>query len=41
MDDKKIRYDAACLEIIALKASDLILTSPVVDDDNVADDDWT
>ena len=40
MDDKKIRYDAASLEIVALKTSDLILTSPVADN-NVADDDWT
>ena len=40
MDDKKIKYDAASLEIVELKESDLILTSPVFDND-VADDDWT
>lgn len=37
---RKFDYESATLEIVLLKATDLIQTS-YSDDENVADDDWT
>ena len=42
MKDKKQKdvYEAAELDIVLLKANDVIVTS-IFNDDDVADDDWT
>ena len=43
MGEKKSkgRYESPELDVVLIKANDLITTSVYSDDDNVADDDWT